>query len=159
MIAKSAILPTMKPAPLFCLPDQHDTEHCLAQYQGRWVVLYFYPKDETPGCTKQACTLRDNWEAFEKQGVVVLGISKDSTASHKKFAENHKLPFPLLSDTEKTTMQAYDVFKKKTIFGKSALGVSRDAFLINPEGMIYRTYKNTAPGTFAETVLSDLPTE
>jgi peroxiredoxin Q/BCP len=146
----------MTKAPDFCLHDQDNKKHCLKNYQGQWVLIYFYPKDQTPGCTKQACTLRDTWDEFKKYNTIVLGISADSVESHKKFQEKYNLPFPLLADPEKTVIEAYDVFKKKSIFGKSFLGISRDAFLIDPEGTIVKRYNKVKPTEHAAIVLKDL---
>lgn len=123
-------------APDFSLPDQNGTIHTLEEYRGKKVILYFYPRDNTPGCTKQACGFGERYPRFLEQGAVVIGISKDSVASHKKFEEKYALPFTLLSDTELTAIQAYDVWKEKNMYGKKTMGVVRTTYLIDEEGMI-----------------------
>lgn len=123
-------------APDFTLPDQNGDMHSLADYRGKKVLLYFYPKDNTPGCTKQACGYSERAHKFEENGVVVLGISKDSVASHKRFEEKQGLSFTILSDTELEAIQAYDVWKEKKNFGKVSMGVVRTTYLIDEEGVI-----------------------
>ena len=125
-------------APAFELPDQNGQTHTLEEYRGRKVVLYFYPKDNTPGCTKQACGFGELYPQFTEKGAVVLGVSKDSVASHKKFEEKYGLPFPLLSDPELTCIQAYDVWKEKKNYGKVSMGVVRTTYLIDEEGVIVK---------------------
>lgn len=127
-------------APSFTLPDQNGTMHSLEDYRGKKVVLYFYPKDNTPGCTKQACGFGELYPQFQEKGAVVLGVSKDSVASHKKFEEKYGLPFTLLSDPEKEVIQAYDVWKEKTMYGKKVFGVVRSTYLIDEEGTIVRAF-------------------
>lgn len=127
-------------APSFTLPDQNGTMHSLEDYIGKKVVLYFYPKDNTPGCTKQACGFGELYPQFQEKGAVVLGVSKDSVASHKKFEEKYGLPFTLLSDPEKEVIQAYDVWKEKTMYGKKVFGVVRSTYLIDEEGTIVRAF-------------------
>lgn len=143
-------------APDFTLQDQHGVEHTLAKYRGQWVLIYFYPKDNTPGCTKQACTLRDAEPAFEKLSAVVLGISGDSVASHKKFVEKFSLPFPLLSDPDKNVIEAYGSWGKKKLMGREYMGIFRNSFLVNPEGKIAKVYEGVKPEKHAEEVLADL---
>ena len=126
------------PAPDFTLPDQNGTLHALSDYRGKKVVLYFYPKDNTAGCTKQACGFRDMYPQFREKGAVVLGVSKDSVASHKRFEEKFGLPFTLLSDENKAVLQAYDVWKEKMNYGKVTLGVVRTTYLIDEIGIIVR---------------------
>ena len=126
------------PAPDFTLPDQNGTLHTLSDYRGKKVVLYFYPKDNTAGCTKQACGFRDMYPQFREKGAVVLGVSKDSVASHKRFEEKFGLPFTLLSDENKAVLQAYDVWKEKINYGKVTLGVVRTTYLIDEGGTIVR---------------------
>ena len=126
------------PAPDFTLPDQNGTLHTLSDYRGKKVVLYFYPKDNTAGCTKQACGFRDMYPQFREKGAVVLGVSKDSVASHKRFEEKFGLPFTLLSDENKAVLQAYDVWKEKINYGKVTLGVVRTTYLIDESGIIVR---------------------
>lgn len=125
-------------APSFSLPDQNGKIHTLEEYKGRKVILYFYPKDQTPGCTKQACGFGELYPQFQEKDAVVIGISKDSVASHKKFEEKYGLPFTLLSDTEHTCVQDYDVWKEKKNFGKVSMGIVRTTYLIDEEGMIVK---------------------
>ena len=125
-------------APDFTLPDQNGKNHSLSDYKGRKVVLYFYPKDNTTGCTKQACAFGELYPQFREKGAVVLGVSKDSVASHKKFEEKYGLPFTLLSDTEKTVIQSYDVWKEKKMYGKVSMGVVRTTYLIDEDGIIIK---------------------
>jgi peroxiredoxin Q/BCP len=136
-------------APDFKLPDHMGDIHNLSQYEGQWVLLYFYPKDDTPGCTKEACALRDQALAYEENDIVVLGVSKDSELSHEKFISKYKLPFTLLSDTEKKVMRMYDT---ETDTG----GTKRISYLINPEGEIEKAYANIKPETHADEVLRDV---
>ncbi len=123
-------------APDFDLPDQNGVRHTLEEYRGKKVILYFYPKDNTSGCTKQACGFAERYPQIREKGAVVLGVSKDSVASHKKFEENYGLPFTLLSDTELTTIQAYDVWKEKSNYGKKYMGIVRTTYLIDESGTI-----------------------
>lgn len=127
-------------APDFTLPDQNGQMHTLDEYRGKKVILYFYPKDNTPGCTKQACGFGELYPQFQEKGAVVLGISKDSVASHKKFEEKFGLPFLLLSDPELTAIKAYDVWKEKNMYGKKTMGVVRTTYLIDEEGMIVKSF-------------------
>lgn len=127
-------------APEFQLPDQNGQVHSLEEFRGKKVVLYFYPKDNTPGCTKQACGFGELYPHFTEQGAVVIGISKDSVASHKKFEEKFSLPFLLLSDTELTAIMAYDVWKEKTMYGKKSMGVVRTTYLIDEKGSIIKAF-------------------
>ncbi len=143
-------------APAFSLTDQNGTKHTLKEHKGKWVLLYFYPKDNTPGCTKQACAIRDEFPAFKKLKCVVFGISTDSEKSHKKFEEKFTLPFTLLADTEKKMVEAYGVWALKKFMGREFLGTVRTSFLINPEGKIAKVYENVKPEAHAEEVLADL---
>lgn len=143
-------------APEFSLPDQNGTLHTLSQYAGKWVVIYFYPKDATPGCTKEACSFRDGRQFLEEAGAVVLGISKDSVASHKKFAEAHKLNFTLLSDTSTDTIQAYGAWGQKKFMGREYMGINRNTYLIDPNGKIVKEYKGVNPLTHVSELLKDL---
>ena len=127
-------------APEFQLPDQNGVMHTLEEYKGKKVILYFYPKDNTPGCTKQACGFGELYPQFQEKGAVVLGVSKDSVASHKKFEEKYGLPFTLLSDTELSCIQAYDVWQEKKSFGKVSMGVVRTTYLIDEEGIIVKAF-------------------
>ena len=125
-------------APDFELPDQNGQTHRLSDYRGQRVILYFYPKDNTSGCTRQACGFGDLYPQFREKGAVVLGVSKDSVASHKKFEQNYGLPFTLLSDTEKAVIQAYDCWKEKKNYGKVTMGVVRTTYLIDENGVIVK---------------------
>ena len=127
-------------APEFTLPDQNGEMRSLSDYKGQRVILYFYPKDMTSGCTKQACAFGELYPQFREKGAVVLGVSKDSVASHKKFEEKYGLPFTLLSDTEKTVLQAYDVWQEKKLYGKVSMGVVRTTYLIDEEGIIVKAF-------------------
>ena len=127
-------------APAFSLPDQNGTVHTLEEYKGKKVVLYFYPKDNTSGCSKQACGFAELYPQFMEKGAVVLGVSKDSVASHKKFEEKFGLPFTLLSDTELAAIKAYDVWKEKNMYGKITMGVVRTTYLIDEEGVIVKAF-------------------
>lgn len=131
-------------APEFSLPDQNGALRSLSDWRGQKVVLYFYPKDMTAGCTKQACSFGELYPQFREKGAVVIGISKDSVASHKRFEEKHGLPFTLLSDTGKTAIQAYDVWKEKKLYGKASMGVVRTTYLIDEEGIIVRAFDKVA---------------
>ena len=125
-------------APDFTLPDQNGANHSLSDYRGQKVILYFYPKDNTAGCTRQACGFKDLMPQFREKGAVILGVSKDSVASHKRFEEKYGLPFTLLSDVEKTVIQAYDVWKEKKNYGKVSMGVVRTTYLIDENGVIVK---------------------
>ena len=127
-------------APEFTLPDQNGEMRSLSDYKGQKVILYFYPKDMTSGCTKQACAFSELYPQFREKGAVVLGVSKDSVASHKRFEEKYGLPFVLLSDTEKTVIEAYDVWKEKKLYGKVSYGVVRTTYLIDEDGVIEKAF-------------------
>ncbi|MBR2570614.1 MAG: thioredoxin-dependent thiol peroxidase [Clostridia bacterium] len=143
-------------APEFTLPDQNGALHSLSDYRGQKVVLYFYPKDMTAGCTKQACAFGELYPQFREKGAVVLGVSKDSVASHKKFEEKYGLPFTLLSDPEKTVIQAYDVWKEKKNYGKTTMGVVRSTYLIDEDGMIIRAFANVKAADNPSRMLTEL---
>ena len=128
------------PAPDFTLPDQNGVMHSLSDYRGQKVVLYFYLRDNTAGCTKQACAFGELYPQFQEKGAVVIGVSKDSVASHKRFEEKYGLPFTLLSDTEKEVLQAYDVWKEKKMYGKVSMGVVRTTYLIGEDGTILKAF-------------------
>ena len=145
-----------KIAPAFSLLDQDEIKHSLKQYQGKCVLLYFYPKDDTPGCAKEACMIADVYKDFSKLGIVVLGVSKDSSKSHKKFATKYNLPFTLLSDPEATVIEKYEAWKEKKMFGRSFLGIERVSYLINPEGKIARVYPKVDPASHALEILKDV---
>src|SRR3989344_3240945 len=121
-------------APDFVLLDQNGKKHKLSDYRGKWVLVYFYPKDDTPGCIVEACMIRDNFPDFKKLEATVLGVSVDSVKSHKKFVEKHELPFILLADEEKKTVKKYGVWQKKKMMGREYYGTIRSSFLINPKG-------------------------
>ncbi len=146
----------MKPAPDFTLPDQNGANHSLQDYRGKWVVVYFYPKDDTPGCTKEACSFRDGREELERQGVVVLGISADSVASHKKFAEKYNLNFTLLSNPERDVIKAYNALGEKSMFGKTFAGILRNTYLIDPAGNVAKEYRKVQPADHAVQILRDV---
>lgn len=143
-------------APDFVLPDQDGKSHQLSHYRGRWVLLYFYPKDDTPGCTKEACMIRDAFPRFEGVHAHVFGVSKDTVESHKKFAEKYNLPFPLLADPDLTANKLYGVWQEKKMMGKVYMGTLRTSFLIDPEGVIRKVYPKVKPEVHAEEVLADL---
>jgi len=127
-------------APDFTLPDQNNNNHTLSDYKGKKVVLYFYPKDNTPGCTAQACGFGDLYPQFTEKNAVVIGISKDSVASHKKFEEEFHLPFTLLADPKKEAIEAYDVWQEKIMYGKKTFGVARTTYLIDENGVIEKVF-------------------
>jgi len=143
-------------APAFALPDQQNITHTLKQYKGQWVVLYFYPKDDTPGCTKEACMIADVYKDFKRMKVTVLGMSKDTPKSHAKFAEKYQLPFTLLSDPDMTTMDKYGALVMKSMYGKEVRGTNRITYLINREGKIAMAYPDVDPATHALTLITDL---
>jgi peroxiredoxin Q/BCP len=143
-------------APAFALPDQDDKTHSLGDYKGQWVLLYFYPKDDTPGCTKEACSLRDYHGDFKKIKAIVLGVSKDSPRSHKKFIQKYNLPFMLLSDEQKIVHKAYGTWAKKKFLGKKYMGTLRTSFLVDPAGKIAKIYEKVKPPIHAGEVLRDL---
>jgi len=125
-------------APEFSLPDENGEIRNLSDYKGKKLILYFYPRDNTPGCTKQACGFADLYPQFSEKDVEIVGISKDSVASHKKFKEKYSLPFTILSDTELQTIQAYDVWKEKKLYGKTSMGIVRTTYLIDENGVIIK---------------------
>jgi len=142
-----------QPAPAFKLQDQDGKWHSLADYKGKWVAIYFYPKDDTPGCTTQACSFRDNIFAFNKEGAVILGISVDDVESHKKFAEKHGLPFTLLADADKAVSKSYGVLK--TYMGVMEMA-RRDTFIVDPQGRIAKHYESVDPEGHSKIVLDDI---
>jgi thioredoxin-dependent peroxiredoxin len=143
-------------APLFALLDQDNTEQKLKSYLGKWVVLYFYPKDDTPGCTTEACTISDIYKDFKRMGVTVMGVSKDSVKSHKKFAEKYSLPFTLLADPTMEMMGKYGAAVEKQMYGKTVRGTNRITYLIAPDGKIAKVYPNVDPATHALELLAEL---
>lgn len=140
----------------FSLQDQAGEIHKLSAYLGQWVLLYFYPKDDTPGCTVEACSFRDHWPKFKRLKIKVFGISADSPKSHDKFATKFDLPFTLLSDPEKKTIEKYGALREKSMFGKKYMGIERMSVLVNPEGKIVKIYKKVNPEVHAQEVLKDL---
>ncbi|MBF1271897.1 thioredoxin-dependent thiol peroxidase [Oribacterium sinus] len=143
-------------APDFTLPDQNGNMHSLSEYRGKKVILYFYPKDNTPGCTKQACGFAERYPQFTEKGAVVLGISKDSVASHKKFEEKYGLPFTLLADPELAAIQAYDVWQEKKNYGKTYMGVVRTTYLIDEKGKIVKAFDKVKAADNPEQMLGEL---
>ena len=127
-------------APVFSMPDQDGKIHALSDYRGQWVILYFYPKDMTPGCTIEACNFRDDFPAFNELDAVILGVSKDSVTRHAKFAGKYNLPFTLLSDEDGSVCEAYGVWQEKSLYGKKYMGINRSTFVIDPEGIVARIY-------------------
>ena len=146
-------------APDFSLPDKDGNTVRLSDFQGKKVVLYFYPKDNTPGCTRQACAFAASYEQFKAQDATVIGISKDSVASHLKFAQKYDLPFILLSDPELQAIQAYDVWQEKKLYGKVSMGVVRTTYIINEQGFIEKVMPKVKPDTNAADILAYLSGE
>jgi len=143
-------------APAFSLPDQSGKKISLADFKGKTVVLYFYPKDDTPGCTTEACTYRDEYSAFKKKGAVVLGISPDDESSHAKFAKKFSLPFSLLADEGHKTAEAYGVWVEKSMYGKKYMGVERSTFVIAADGKLAAIYRKVKAGEHVADVLAEL---
>jgi peroxiredoxin Q/BCP len=139
----------------FSLPDQNGDLHKLSDYRGQFVVLYFYPKDETPGCTVEACSFRDNQDVFKTNGMVILGVSKDTVASHKKFAQKHNLRFTIFSDVEKKVIKKYKAWGEKKFLGRTYEGTLRKTYLIDKEGNIVKEYEKVNPLTHAAEILKD----
>lgn len=147
----------MRQAPNFSLKDAAGKLHALGDYHGRWLVVYFYPKDDTSGCTTEACAFRDARDALAEYGnAAVVGISKDSAGSHKKFADKHSLNFTLLSDPEHQVIEAYGAWGPKKFMGKEFLGIKRNTYLINPSGQIVKEYEGVNPKTHVGEILHDL---
>lgn len=144
-------------APDFTLHDADGKSVSLKDFRGRKVVLYFYPKDNTPGCTRQACAFAENYSEFTRRNIAVIGISKDSVASHRKFADKYNLPFILLADPELEAIQAYGVWQKKTLYGKVSMGVVRTTFIIDENGMIEKIMPKVKPDTNAGDILAQMP--
>ena len=140
----------------FSLTDQNGKLHSLADYKGRWVVLYFYPKDDTPGCTKEACGFRDFSKEYSEKGIAILGVSKDSVASHKKFAEKYHLNFPILSDESKEVIKAYGAWGEKKFMGRVFEGTLRKSYIINPKGEVVKTYEKVNPLIHAQQIIKDI---
>lgn len=140
-------------APDFTLPDAQGNPLSLSSFRGKKVVVYFYPKDDTPGCTKEACSLRDNFTQLTDKNTVILGISPDNSASHQKFSEKYSLPFTLLSDPEHTVMEAWGAWGEKTLYGKKSVGVLRSTFVLNEQGVITKIIKKVDTEKHAEQIL------
>ena len=153
---RSIMLEIGTKAPEFTLPDQNGKMHSLSEYRGKKVILYFYPKDNTSGCTKQACNFAELMPQFREKGAVILGVSKDSVASHKKFEENYGLPFTLLSDTERTVIEAYGVWQEKKNYGKVTMGVVRTTYLIDENGIITKAFGNVKAADNPSQMLGEL---
>lgn len=143
-------------APEFLLGDQNEIVHTLSQQKGKWVILYFYPKDDTPGCIREACGFRDVSETFKRFNAVIFGVSKDTVASHKKFADKYQLPFPILSDPEGSTIRAYGAWGTKKFMGKNYEGIYRITYLINPQGIMQKVYEHVNPLSHAQTIIQDI---
>lgn len=148
------ILPANTMAPEFTLLDETGINRSLQDYKGKWVVLYFYPKDDTPGCTTEACNFRDDYSAYEKAGVTILGVSKDSPKSHAKFKAKYQLPFTLLADEEHKVAELYGVWGRKKYMGKEYDGMFRTTYLIDPEGKIIKVFENVKPADHSAEVLA-----
>jgi peroxiredoxin Q/BCP len=148
----------MKQAPTFTLPDQTGTDVSLSDYAGKWLIVYFYPKDDTPGCTTEACSFRDEYDYLKEKGLSVVGISKDSVKSHAKFAEKYHLNFPLLADPEHEIIEAYGSWGPKKFMGREFLGVHRNTYLINPDGKIAKEYVGVTPKEHVGQILKDFQT-
>lgn len=146
-------------APDFTLKNQEGQEVSLSQFAGKRVVLYFYPRDNTPGCTRQACGFAQNYEGFTQRDVVVIGVSKDSVASHLKFVQKYELPFVLLSDPDLQAIQAYGVWQEKKLYGKVSMGVVRTTYVIDPQGVIEKVMPKVKPDTNAAEILAYLDGE
>jgi len=144
------------PAPDFELPDDTNTPRRLSSFRGKPVILYFYPKDDTPGCTKEACNFRDNYSAYEKAGAVILGVSPDASLSHVRFKTKYELPFPLLADEEHKVCELYAVWGPKKFMGREYEGVLRTTFLIDAQGNIARVFENVRPAEHSAEVLDAL---
>jgi peroxiredoxin Q/BCP len=145
-----------QPAPDFSLLDENETPRTLSEYQGKPVVLYFYPKDDTPGCTKEACGFRDDYSAYEETSVVILGVSPDTPKSHLKFKNKYDLPFTLLADEDHKVCELYEVWGRKKFMGREYDGVFRTTFLIDPQGNIAKVFENVKPANHSEEILTAL---
>ena len=145
----------MRPAPDFALPDQTGTVRKLADFAGKWLILYFYPQDDTPGCTTEACEFRDDYDTLQAKDLQVVGVSKDSVKSHVKFAEKYHLNFPILSDEPHAVIEAYGAWGDKKLFGVGFEGTIRSTFLINPDGQIVKEYPKVTPKGHSAQLLAD----
>lgn len=147
-----------KTAPQFTLPNQDGKEVSLSDFAGKWVVVYFYPKDDTPGCTVEACGFRDAYDDLAEAGIVVLGISKDSVASHKKFADKYNLNFQLLADPSTEVIQAYGAWQEKSMYGRKYMGIQRLSVVIDPEGNVHTVFPKVTPRGHEKEVLKAVTT-
>ena len=147
------------PAPEFSLPDENEQIHRLQDYRGQTVLLYFYPKDDTPGCTTEACNFRDDYSAYQEAGVVILGVSPDSPAKHTKFKAKYELPFSLLADIDHQVCELYGVWGPKKFMGREYEGVNRTTFLIGPDGVIQQVFENVKPAQHSAEILGVLKGE
>ena len=154
-----ALLEVGDKAPAFKTTDQDGDEVSLRDFKGKKVVLYFYPKDDTPGCTKEACSFRDGWSKFRRKGVAVLGVSVDDEKSHRKFADKFSLPFPLLADTEREIVKAYGVWGEKSMYGRKYMGTHRVTYLVNEKGKIAAVWPKVKPENHADEVLAAASTK
>ncbi len=145
-----------QPAPDFSLPDENGNARSLSEFRGQPVVLYFYPKDDTPGCTTEACNFRDDYSVYQENGVVILGVSPDTSKSHAKFKQKFNLPFPLLADAEHKIAEAYGVWGPKKFMGREFMGILRTTFLIGPNGDILKVFENVKPNGHSAQVLDAL---
>lgn len=143
-------------APVWKAEDQNGAMRSSRDYLGKWIILYFYPKDDTPGCTKEACAFRDGYPKYKKAGIEIIGVSVDSVKKHAKFVEKYSLPFTLLSDEDKVIVEAYGVWGKKKFMGREYLGTNRVSYLIDPKGKIANVYEKVKPEDHAEEVLVDI---
>jgi peroxiredoxin Q/BCP len=142
------------PAPDFTLNDENEGPHSISDYRGNYLLLYFYPKDDTPGCTTEACNFRDDYSQYREAGVVILGVSPDSSKSHTKFIDKYSLPFTLLADPEHKVADLYDVWGRHKFRGREYDGIFRTSYLIDPDGVIVKTFKNVKPARHSEEVLA-----
>ncbi len=140
----------------FTLPDENSTLVSLHDFLGKKVVVYFYPKDNTPGCTKQACAFKNAYDDFKKEDIIVIGISKDTPKSHQNFKKKYDLPFILLSDVDHQVIEAYDCWKEKKLYGKTYMGITRSTYVIDEKGMIIKTFEKASPDHNAQDILNFL---
>lgn len=145
-----------KKAPSYVLQDQNGEKKSVREYKGQYVLVYFYPRDLTPGCTTEACEFRDRMNDAVAAGLQVIGVSADTVETHKKFADKHQLTFPLLADVDKKMIEAYGVWKEKKMYGKTYMGISRESFLIDPTGTVVHHYPKVKPATHAAEVIAEV---
>lgn len=150
------MLKTGEKAPSFKLQDSEGKVHSLEDYHGKTIVVYFYPKDDTPGCTKEACSFRDDYSAFKEAGIEIIGISPDTIESHQKFSEKYDLPFTLLADPDHEVSKSYEVWGQKKSFGREYEGIFRTTFIVGPEGKIKRVFENVKPSEHSQEVLEEI---